>query len=58
MKKRVHIIVQNGLVQAVYADDGLDIDVVLLDLDTEDETENAEVREAIRKLSNFATMVY
>lgn len=58
MKKRVHIIVQDGLVQAVYADDGLDIDVVLLDLDTEDETENAEVREAIRKLSNFATMVY
>ena len=33
MKKTVHIIVEGGLVQAVYADDGLDIDVVIYDLE-------------------------
>ena len=57
-KKKVHIIVQHGLVQAVYADNGLDIDVEILDMDTEDEAENNEVCAAIMKLSDFATMVY
>ena len=58
MKKKVHIIVQHGLVQAVYADNGLDIDVEILDMDTEDEVENNEVCAAIAKLSEFAKMIY
>ena len=58
MKKKVHIIVQHGLVQAVYADNGLDVDVEILDMDTEDEVENNEVCAAIAKLSEFATMIY
>ena len=57
-KKKVHIIVQHGLVQAVYADNGLDIDVEILDMDTEDEAEEKEICAAIAKLPDFATMVY
>ena len=58
MKKRVHIIVQNGLVQAVYADNGLDIEVELFDLDTDNELEHATICDAIRELPNFAKMIY
>jgi hypothetical protein len=39
MKKTIHIVVKDGLVQAVYADKDLDIDVVLYDLDTDDNEE-------------------
>ena len=39
MKKTVHIVVKDGLVQAVYADKDLDVDVVLYDFDTEDKEE-------------------
>jgi hypothetical protein len=55
---RVHIVVQNGLVQAVYADHGLDIDVVILDMDTDNEEESAEICEIIAQLPAFAKMVY
>ena len=57
-KKKVHIIVHHGLVQAVYADFGLDVDVEILDMDTENEEENNEVCDTIMKLSDFATVVY
>ena len=35
MVKKVHIVVEAGLVQAVYAE-GVDVEVVLHDLDTDD----------------------
>ena len=57
-KKKVHIVVRDGLIQAVYADKGLDVDVEILDMDTEDEAENNEVCAAIMKLFDFATMIY
>lgn len=58
MKKTIHIVVENGLVQAVYADHGLDVDVVLYDLDTENTAEYAEVTAEVLKLSDRAEMVY
>lgn len=58
MKKTVHIVVEGGLVQAVYADDGLDVDVVIYDLDTEDKAECIEVCKTVMQLSDRATLVY
>lgn len=58
MKKTVHIVVEGGLVQAVYADDGLDVDVVIYDLDTEGKEESLEVCKAVMTLSDRATLVY
>ena len=52
-KKKVHIIVHHGLVQAVYADFGLDVDVMLHDLDTDDEEEFVK-----NMLPAFAKQVY
>ena len=57
-KKKVHIVVQHGLVQAVWADEGLDIEVEILDMDTDDDAESKEICEAIRELPDFAAMVY
>ena len=58
-KKKVHIIVHHGLVQAVYADFGLDVDVMLHDLDTEDEEEFVETEEFVTQLlPAFAKQVY
>ena len=42
-KKKVHIVVQHGLVQAVWADEGLDIEVEILDMDTDDDAESKEI---------------
>lgn len=58
MKKTVHIVVQNGLVQAVYADKGLDIEVVLYDLDTEDNEEYDKLYDEVEKLHVSTAKVY
>jgi hypothetical protein len=49
--KKVYIVVEDGLVQSVYADDGK-VEVVLIDFDTEDHNEyedNLKVVEEVRK---------
>ena len=59
MKKTVHIVVKDGLVQAVYADKDLDVDVVLYDLDTEDKEEyNTILDELIKVRKSGAKKVY
>jgi hypothetical protein len=58
MKKTVHIVVECGLVRAVYADEGLDIDIEILDLDTECQDEYDEVTKAVLELADHATVVY
>jgi hypothetical protein len=58
-KKKVHIVVHHGLVQAVWADEGVDIDVLIHDLDTEDEDEYTETEEFVSQLlPAFAKQVY
>lgn len=57
MKKTVHIIVEDGLVQAVYADDS-EVEVILHDLDTDSLDEREEVEREIEDLRRFATQVY
>lgn len=58
-KKKVHIIVHEGLVQAVYADFGLDVEVLIHDLDTEDENEFVETKEFVNNvLPAFAKQIY
>jgi hypothetical protein len=46
-KKKVHIVVHKGLVQAVWADEGLEVEVMIHDLDTEDEDEFVETEEFV-----------
>lgn len=58
MKKTVHIIVKDGLVQEVFADNGLDINVVLYDLDCDDYEELEEIKEAVSELPTIAKQVY
>ena len=59
MKKRVHIVVEGGLVQQVYADFGLDVDVMIHDLDAKDDAEAfAETEAFVAQLPDFAKQVY
>lgn len=48
MSKEVHIVIENGLVQSVYADE--DINVIVYDLDGTDYDYQDVVREEIDKL--------
>lgn len=57
MKKTIHIVVEGGLVQAVYAE-GVEVDVRLHDLDTEDANEFMETAAIIAQLPEFAKKVY
>ncbi len=57
MKKIVHIIVEDGLVQTVFAE-GVDVDIVIHDLDTDSLDERAEVEREIEDLRHFAKQVY
>lgn len=59
IKKRVHIVVEGGLVQSVYADNGLDVTVMVHDLDARDnEEEFAETEAFVAQLPDFAKQVY
>ena len=55
MKKTVHIVVKDGLVQAVYADKDLDVDVVLYDFDTEDKEEYNTILDELIKVRKSGT---
>lgn len=39
MEKRIHIVVQGGLIQAIYTEGIEDVDVTIYDFDTEDKEE-------------------
>lgn len=57
--KKVHIVVQDGLIQAVYAEYGLEIDVEIHDLDiTDDEEALFEEEAVVAQLSEFANQIY
>lgn len=58
MKKTIHIVVKDGLVQEVYADNGLDVQVVLYDLDCENDEELEETETAVAQLQDIGKKVY
>lgn len=58
MKKTVHIVVKDGLVQDVFADLDLDVDVVLYDLDTDDTQERAKLYADVEALHLVAKHIY
>lgn len=57
MKKVVHIVVQDGLVQEVYAEN-VDVEVVIHDLDNEDLFERDDAQGFVEQLPDFAKKVY
>ena len=57
MKKVIHIVVQDGLVQEVYAEN-VDVEVVLHDLDTDDYEQLNLTEKDVAKLPGFAKKVY
>lgn len=57
MKKTVHIVVQDGLIQEVYAEN-VDVEVIIHDLDTDDLEQLKLTEQNIAQLPNFAKKVY
>ena len=57
MKKVIHIVVQDGLVQEVYTEN-VDVEVVLHDLDTDDYEQLNLIEKDVAKLPGFAKKVY
>jgi hypothetical protein len=57
MAKKIHIVVEAGLVQAVYAE-GVDVEVVLHDLDTDDYEQLTLIEKDVAQLPDFAKKVY
>lgn len=55
--KKVYIIVEDGLVQTVYADEG-NVEVVLIDFDTEDPNEYEDNLKAVEEVRKTAHLVY
>ena len=55
--KKVYIVVEDGLVQNVYADEGT-VDVVLIDLDTENQEEYEANLKAVKEARDTAYIVY
>lgn len=57
MKKTVHIVVQDGLIQEVYAEN-VDVEVIIHDLDTDDLEQLKLTEQNIAQLPNLAKKVY
>lgn len=55
--KKVHIVVEAGLVQAVFAED-CEVEVVLHDLDTDDYEQLNLIEKDVAQLPSIATKVY
>lgn len=56
-KNKIHIVVEAGLVQAVFVE-GVDAEVVLYDLDTDDREQLNLIEKDVARLSDFAKKVY
>lgn len=55
--KKVHIVVKDGLVQEVYAEN-VDVEVVIHDLDTDDYEQLNLIEKDVAQLPDFAKKVY
>ena len=56
-KKTVHIIVQGGLVQDVFAEN-VDVDVIVYDLDTDDNEEYDSLVKELERVKKTSEHVY
>lgn len=56
-RKSVHIVIDGGCVIDAFADEGLDVDIIVYDLDTPDPEMRKEVEDAIKSLSSNTTEV-
>ena len=56
-RKSVHIVIEGGCVMEAFADEGVDVDIIVYDLDTPDPEMRKEVEEAIKALSSNTTEV-
>lgn len=56
--RQVHIVVRRGLIEAIYADKSLHVDVVIHDLDTDDEEEWLETEAVVAQLPEFTKQIY
>lgn len=56
-RKSVHIIIEGGCVVEAFADEGVDVDVIVYDLDTQDPDMRAEVEESIAALKQNTTEI-
>lgn len=57
MSKKIHIVVEGGLVQEVYAE-GVDVEVEIHDLDTDDYEQLNLIEKDVAQLADFAKKVY
>lgn len=57
MKKVIHIVVQDGLVQEVYAEN-VDVEVMIHDLDETDCDVKDDIEKYVAQLPDFAKKVY
>lgn len=57
MEKKIHIVVEDGLVQTVFAE-GVDCEIVIHDLDNDSLDERKEVEREIEDLRYFAKQIY
>lgn len=57
-RKTVHIVVKDGLVQAVYADNDADVDVVVYDFDSDNNEELEAMDKALAEVRSSAKLVY
>ena len=55
--KRIHIVVQDGLVQEVYAE-GVEVEVLIHDLDETDCDIKDSIEKFVEQLPDFAKKVY
>ena len=55
--KKIHIVVEGGLVQEVYAEN-CDVEVVIHDLDTDDYEQLNLIEKDVAQLPDFAKKVY
>jgi hypothetical protein len=58
MKNLITIVVEDGLVQVVYATDGSNIDVEICDLDSTDPNERDKTEAHLARLRTYATQIY
>lgn len=56
-RKSVHIVIEGGCVIDAFADEGLDVDIIVYDLDTPDPEMRKEVEDAIKSLRSNTTEV-
>lgn len=56
-RKSVHIVIKDGCVIEAFADEGVDVDIIVYDFDTQDPEMLAEIEESVAALRHNSTEV-